>query len=115
MIKDFVELVVSAAEISGDQNAANYATMLVGIAESKLSRKLKVRQAMQTVSVTTNGEGYCGLPRGYIDMVHAFVETPQGRHRQLPSGPLALVRQRSAVAYALHGDRILSYYDKMPT
>lgn len=104
-MKDFAELVVTAAEISGDVNAANYAASLVGIAEKKLSRRIKVRQSIDTVNVTTDAEGFCALPRGFIDIVHIF----ENKKEMFPV-PLRSILENSRKGYAIVGDRIRSSY-----
>ena len=68
-MKDFGELVVTAAETSGDVNAANYAGSLLRIAEKKLSRQLLAQQQKKRQEVRCYLDGKADLPSDFVAMI----------------------------------------------
>lgn len=119
-MRDYVELVVTAAQISGDVDAANYSATLLNIAESKLSRRLQTHHATQTVERTTSDEGVLVLPRDFTDMVHVFVNK-----KELVPVPLRSIITGDREGYALKGRELhschgeakheITYYQALPS
>ena len=121
-MKDYAELVLSATAMSGDSDVPNYAETMVVIAEKKLSRVMRVRQAIKTISRAANSAGTISLPRDFIDIV-SIVDS-NGR-RLYPSASEKILNGNDKLSYAIIGDRIhtnspgenlsLSYFEELPT
>lgn len=119
-MKDYGELVVTAAKMSGDVDAANFAGSLVAIAEQKLSRRLRARQQQRIKTLKTDAGGSIPLPRGFIDLIHLYVG-----NRALGPVPYDTIKRERRGGYAVLGDRIytsehsaelqLAYFEAIPS
>ena len=118
-MKDYGELVVTASKMSGDVDAANFASTLVSMAERKLSRRLRTRQQQRIKTFTTDVYGTVPLPRGFIDLIHIYA----GKKR-LEAIPNDALKIQSQQGYNILGNRIytsepqaeleLAYYEEIP-
>ena len=119
-MKDYTELVVTASEMSGDVNAVNYASSLVAILEAKLSRALKVRQAIETRNATTSSLGTINLPDDFVELVSIFKGD-----EELYAIPMASVMSDHSTGYCIMGTKIhitekstpitMRFYQKLPS
>ena len=119
-MKDYGELVVTAAKMSGDVEAANFAGSLVAIAEQKLSRRLRARQQQRIRTFKTDSNGSIPLPRDFIDLMHVYA----GNVR-LASVPYEMIKTSRRRGYSLVGDRLYSsepstelqvgYFEEIPS
>lgn len=120
MFKDYTELVVTATGMSGDVDAANYSRTLVGVLEAKLSRKLKVRQSVETRRVKTSDIGQASLPGDFIQMIHVMQAD-----EFIDAVPYQTVINDNYSGYSILGTKIhcthksadldLTYYAKLPS
>lgn len=69
MINDVSELVAEAARVSGRNDLAAYAPMLLGFAEVMLNRELRTDAMLATATVTTDSSGDASLPIDYLETV----------------------------------------------
>lgn len=122
-MKDYAELIVSVAAITGDTQVPDYAATLTAIAERKLSRVLRVRQATEEMTKTTSATGEITLPRGLVDVIYVFDENGD---RMYPA-PLADIKGRyknKQDIFSLSGNRMytnqeskkidITYYEELP-
>ena len=122
-MKDYAELIVSVASITGDTQVPDYAATLTAIAERKLSRVLRVRQATEEMTKTTNATGEITLPRGLVDVIYVFDEDG---NRMYPA-PLSHIKgkhQNKQDIFSLSGNRMytnqeskkidITYYEELP-
>ena len=100
-MKDYAELVLTAAKMSGDVDAANYASSLLAIAEKKLSRRLKARQQQRIKTLTTDTSGSIPLPRGFIEMVSVYKAK-----ELLDAVPYEMIKSEHRRGYAIVGERV---------
>lgn len=119
-MKDYGELVVTASQISGDVDAANYAGSLVGILEQKLARKLKVPQALVAMNIASDSDGIIELPDDYV-----HVKSVTAGNITLNQTSLTALTIQNQDGYVLIGDEIRSsakgkdhtvlYYRRLPS
>lgn len=102
-MKDYGELVVTAAKMSGDPEAANFAGSLLSMAETKLSRRLRARQQQRIKTLKTDADGVMPLPDGYIDAVDVYVGD-----KQMMRLPYDSIKRERRDGYAIVGDRLYS-------
>lgn len=69
MINDVSELVAEASRISGRNDLAAYAPMLIGFAEVMLARELRTDAMLAAATVTTDSAGDASLPTDYLETV----------------------------------------------
>ena len=118
-MKDYTELVATASEVSGDVDAVNYASSLVSVLEAKLSRSLKVRQAIESRKITSSNLGTINTPDDFVELVSIF-----DGEKRLPALPLDAVMGRVREGYSIMGSKIyttkpgraylVQYYAKLP-
>ncbi len=126
MIADYADLLVTAGEYVGRNDFAHIFPRLVGFAEAKLNRQLRVDDMERTETVTvTDGSGR--LPDGFLEA--RSVQTASGRvlrsysiqalesvSRGCPDVPFAFaVKGRNVVVLpAWSGPLTLIFYGKIP-
>lgn len=125
-ITDYASLMIDTAEYSGRANIAHIFPRLVGMAETKLNRALRVAD-METVDTVTIANGDGTLPTDFLEarQVLSPTGTPirsvslqqlTNSYRTYPGTPYgyAIVGSTIQVRPKADGDLTLTYYAKIP-
>lgn len=67
-ISDYTELMIEAADRTGDTTVPSRGKMLVGMAEAYLNKKLRVSDMEGSSTVTTDASGSVTMPSGWIEI-----------------------------------------------
>ena len=67
-ISDYTELLIEAAERSGDSTLPSRGKMLVGMAETYLNKKLRVSGMEGSETLTTDASGHATMPSGWAEI-----------------------------------------------
>ena len=105
MINDFSELVAEVTERSGISDFANRADMLIGMAETALSKRLRLSDQETAVTLTTDSGGDVPLPGDFQEMKVVRV----GSHELLRL-PLAAILNPGRCGYAVRAATLKSSY-----
>lgn len=68
-ITDVSELVIEAAEYSGQSDLPTHAPMFLGFLEARLNKELRVDQMVAETSLTTDANGLIALPSDYEEAI----------------------------------------------
>lgn len=104
MIADRASLLAEAAELAQAPAALSRASMLVPMAEGKLSRLLRLPGQEARATVTTDAEGYADLPADFVELAAVIVAA---RPAQRISAAEANAGKRGV---AVEGKRVRSYW-----
>jgi len=120
MISDVSELVVEAARISGRNDLAAYAPMLLGFLEAHLNRELRTDDMVAEATLTTDAAGAVALPSDYLETVTLTYGTDKQKLRRLSRYML----NEGVSGYYISGGSLLSseteqahaltYYQALP-
>jgi len=105
MIRDYPELISEVSRRSGVTDVANHAAMYVGMAETALSKMLRVGEMETAAEVTTDANGDATLPTDYAEMRSILIGTREVERKSLP-----LVLAGSVCGYAVQGKTLKSTF-----
>lgn len=108
MISDYPELISEVSRRSKVSDVANYAAMHVGMAETALSKMLRLADMETAVEITTDAAGEVALPTDYIEMRSILIGTREVERKSLP-----LVLAGTVCGYAVQGKTLKSTFKSM--